>query len=570
MSNRIPNPLKSPDHDRSLNRLPRAIAWTSILAAVGGAVINLLATNVGTSGFLGDMYATFAKLFSGLPLGLGIAVGVGSLLVASGLARLVASKRRTEESKQAILKAAHSYFLSAEPQSGQSIIVESRPSSGGNEPRAALDTWREISIGSVRNLRHNSLNLGDDFAADFPYVGERFEELVASARRKSHELVSGHSRSKGWLILGQSNSGKSRLAFEITKQVFPEWSYVVWTSAMPPLDQASIESIKGNSVALILDGLDELSVRPDQGDDEYLSLVASYAGLAFELRRMLYLIERNASKSVIIATCRENALRSTTAMLDWLISDLEVVNIPRFNTKYEERAILKAFSRVGAPYLEDWDGTVGSLVLGLSAKGEVYSQLVKGRSPATQILQAMKLLRTYGIQGHTEERLRVVCDDVLNSSEIGRSGEVWRRALDTLMRWQFLEPRHDSRNRRQLVMRKDSYFDVVAHDLDSIERVATLSLSMVNAMYSINDSDALTALALFELSAGNYDWAVAAFEYAVATDRRNAKAWYGLGSAFAKLGKAKESTDAYDTWLNMLPDEEKQLYSERLMLGHLP
>src|SRR5689334_11750935 len=83
----------------------------------------------------------------------------------------------------------------------------------------------DVQINSVKDLQVKSFKLGEDAAANFPYVVEPVREVYGQAIYLLQEAINAENRVKaGILFLGESNAGKTRLALESMKQVLPEWS----------------------------------------------------------------------------------------------------------------------------------------------------------------------------------------------------------------------------------------------------------------------------------------------------------------------------------------------------------
>ena len=128
------------------------------------------------------------------------------------------------------------------------------------------------------------------------------------------------------------------------------------------------------------------------------------------------------------------------------------------------RRVIVTFKEHGSIHRERWDGTLGSLVLGLSTKRAQYEGLKLRQSAATTVLRAMKLLMLARIYAHTERRLRAVCAGVFRQRAIAHEDVVWQDAVDELLRLQFVRIfEHESASADAgsvtLVIRKDVYFD---------------------------------------------------------------------------------------------------------------
>src|SRR5260370_37110075 len=86
---------------------------------------------------------------------------------------------------------------------------------------------------------------------------------------------------------------------------------------------------------------------------------------------LLSKVRAKAKQVVVIAACREENERQVQAHLGNLFENLKLIRIPHFNTdphSNEAAQIIDEFERQGADHKRDWDGNIGSLVLGLSRK----------------------------------------------------------------------------------------------------------------------------------------------------------------------------------------------------------
>src|SRR5262249_18437757 len=156
---------------------------------------------------------------------------------------------------------------------------------------------------------------------------------------------------------------------------------------------------------------------------------------------------------------------STRARLGWLFGEVDAVRMPAFpSTGPEAERIISEFRKVAPERVNDradgFDGTIGSLVLGLSAKGQSYAELAADHDPAVRVLQAMKLLSMAGIEMHTTLRLRTICSQIFHQSEL-TSEEGWQDALKELLDQEFVtEGPHED----VLIIKKDAYFKDIVTD----------------------------------------------------------------------------------------------------------
>src|SRR5260221_347127 len=134
-------------------------------------------------------------------------------------------------------------------------------------------------------------------------------------------------------------------------------------------------------------------------------------------------------------------------------------------TDLESASIIDLFRQHGAINVGDWDGTLGSLILGLSKKRSQYEQLTQAHHPAVAVLRAMKLLALAGIPVHTYSRILGVCTSVFGESTLQGGSRTWRESVDHLTRLEFVtEAKDQASGNYALVIRKDTYFDQMITD----------------------------------------------------------------------------------------------------------
>ena len=105
-----------------------------------------------------------------------------------------------------------------------------------------------------------------------------------------------------------------------------------------------------------------------------------------------------AKQAIILATCRSEERTRVEAQFGWLFEELAIVEVPDLLTFPSElqAEIVERFKRLGARHTDEWDGKLGSLVLGLSRKHFQYEDLVQQGGLSVGILHAMKLLQKAG------------------------------------------------------------------------------------------------------------------------------------------------------------------------------
>ncbi|MBO0792763.1 MAG: hypothetical protein J2P36_17700 [Ktedonobacteraceae bacterium] len=102
-----------------------------------------------------------------------------------------------------------------------------------------------------------------------------------------------------------------------------------------------------------------------------------------ELRNLIDRLLQQVPQLVIVATCRSEYCDRVRAALGKVLAKLQELHVPSFSTNQgstQVRQIITAFQNVAQHepeqlHIEDWDGTLGSLVLGLSTKRDQYLAL---------------------------------------------------------------------------------------------------------------------------------------------------------------------------------------------------
>jgi tetratricopeptide (TPR) repeat protein len=441
----------------------------------------------------------------------------------------------------------------------------------------------------AKDLRATNFKLGDDVAAESPYIVAPVQEVYLHAINSLRDAAAraGNARN-GVIVLGVANAGKTRLAYEVVKKSLPNWRVLIWR---PDDQEPSTTALQDQNVVIFIDDLQEHApseVRYARGAAQALD------NRALALRKMEELVRSHARQVVIVATCRSEDLVRTQARIGWLFAELETVEMPVFPLKGPEvEQIIEEFQRQALQRMQDWDGTLGSLVLGLSAKRQAYAELAVDRDPARQVLQAMKLLTAAGVVTHTEPRLRAICVKVFFRSDL-ENDEIWQETLNKLIRMQFVTEDNATGN---LVIRKDSYFDQVITDYPPQERPmqferdlektlqAFLPLRDVEAVFQLGNSfyrlkqynEAMQAYdyALSRRSGATADitpailWrnkgavlqsqhhfpeALEAYDRAITFDNGFASAWRNRGGVLDEMGRYAEALIAYDRALAIQPD----------------
>lgn len=444
-----------------------------------------------------------------------------------------------------------------------------------------------IPLPFARDLRAVGFKMGDDVAAGMPFIVSPIQEVYLRAVDILHDAATrAPSAKNGLIVLGVANAGKTRLAFEVTKKVLPNWRVLIWRPDDP---QPSIAQLEDQDVVIFVDDLQEhapTEVRYSRG------AVQSLDTRSLELRKMEQLVRSYARQVILIATCRSEDELRVRARLGWLFAELETVMVPLFPIQGPEaEQVIHEFQQQALKRMNDWDGTIGSLVLGLSAKRQSYAELAADHDPAVRVLQAMKLLSLAGIETHTTQRLRIICAQVFRHSDLATE-EAWQEAVRELIDRQFVT---ESFNGEALIIRKDTYFERVITDYPSPNRPQQLerdlekammammavpdveavfylsnalyrqkqyepSLSGYNFVLDSADRAAPVATAVIWRNKGavlqslhRYDAALAAYDQAIALDGNYSSAWRNRAGVLDEMGHYDDALVAYNHALAIEP-----------------
>src|SRR5882762_6327352 len=223
------------------------------------------------------------------------------------------------------------------------------------------------------------------------------------------------------------------------------------------------ESLRGKSLVLFLDDLQEYVLTPVRDFQAHIS------GTTFPLFRVQDLVSQRSatlqtlfdtllhsvSCLIIVAACRNEDLNQAQISLGWLCDMLIKISFPTFNSNLQDPLtgqFIAEFQKQGTIHIEEWDGTLGSLILGLSKKHQQYLELP---SHAKTTLRAMKLLWLAGTSLYTEQRIRATCARVFTAESLLEDEQLWQETIDLLTHIQFVEEKINKMGEVEYTLRKD-------------------------------------------------------------------------------------------------------------------
>ena len=107
-------------------------------------------------------------------------------------------------------------------------------------------------------LRPENFKLGDSAAARFPYVITPIQDTYDKAIQSLQDARAETGNAKrGILVLGESNSGKTRLALEVLRKVLPDWSVLRWRPDYTIGNASPVEFLSEKPLVLLIDNLQD-------------------------------------------------------------------------------------------------------------------------------------------------------------------------------------------------------------------------------------------------------------------------------------------------------------------------
>jgi tetratricopeptide (TPR) repeat protein len=383
----------------------------------------------------------------------------------------------------------------------------------------------------------------------------------------------GNHPKMGILTVGEANAGKTRLALEAMIATLPDWDALIWLLGDRESKIPTAARLNGRNVAIFVDDVHAFAAGGDiasggSGGDAR-SAQASVAGPAATLRTLYQHVCQEAAHVVVVATCRREEREFADGSLGWLFEKLDEVSVPTFNNDErsgEAQRIITEFSEKGE-VRDEWNGTIGSLVLGLGRLHEEYVELDKRHSSGVPVLHAMKLLRLGGIPEMTGKRIRAVCGQILHETALAPQSRPWDDALAELDRVQFVFITPDDTGDTRLTIRKDDYFRYVVNDYPADYLREQHRAQLRDVFVALEDDDGLFFLGNGYYFDEEYSSAIAAYQEAIRLNPAYATAYYNMGTTLGKLQRYDEAIAAYQEAIRLNPTYATAYYNMGVALA---
>jgi tetratricopeptide (TPR) repeat protein len=431
---------------------------------------------------------------------------------------------------------------------------------------------RRVKVGDAhavfvraRDLDPDLFSMGDPRAATFPYIVEPVQGAYDATVSGLGAAAKAPPSRRGVLVVGKTNTGKTRLAFEALTHALPQW-WVLRSEVAQQLPPE--EAFAGRDVVPFVDDVQ------NYGGGALGVGGGALAGPAATVLALWNRAKEHAQRAVLVATCRQEPLDEGVVRgnLPWLFTELERVDVQLFNPDDAEgKAIQAAFKAAGAPSAAAFDGTLGSLVLGVEKKCEQYDGL-KGK-PAGTVLRAMKLLRLVGIEAHTERRVRMVASGVFGTAALATDDALWRRAIGDLTHADFIRVDQIASAEQRLVIRKDpTYFDQVVTDYPDPTQPGQFdhdAATLMDRLQALGDAEALVSIGTDRAIHGRLAEAQEAYNRALRLEPDDPSALDNLANVLARQREYEEAERLYRRALLLEPNDDIALINLGLLLYHI-
>jgi len=295
-------------------------------------------------------------------------------------------------------------------------------------------------------------------------------EADEKARKLLHQLAAGPDTTLGICVVGLPAQGKTRLIWDAMQAELGDWTLVRWLhERQQSFDYAAQ---RGQRLVLWLDDLHEFA-NPNE---------------ATTINDLPRRFTEAGARLIVIATCRDgDNYTQAQKHLGSLLERLHIIPLENISAG-EAVDLAKELTRAGVEvHGDEFDGTPGSLVLGVQRMTGRYLHLT---SSAQQVLKTMKLLRSAKIYTYPEMRVRAVAREVFGLNE-----REWRKTCETLDQEHFIKVFMTLEEQRMLEPIADVYIEKVVADYPTQHMTLADEWPRLQAcLMKMRDADGLNCL----------------------------------------------------------------------------
>ena len=332
------------------------------------------------------------------------------------------------------------------------------------------------------------------------------------------------------LIIGKPKIGKTRAAYEAIKKLENFSVIKPRPEKIEEIEKIKIPPLSNKNFILFLDDLQRF-IGKSVGD-------------------LINKLKRESRNLIIVATCRTG--KKELGLVERVVEEeKEMLPLYREFTYIDLEEISEEKGRrlaqdVGLPWeTVEFDGTPGSVILGLKAMKERYKRAGDGQD----ILKSLKLLREGNLFVYRELRIKDVCRDIFEWSYEMLRRSNWDRVINNLMEDGFITKDED------IINIYPSYLDECVYDYNPSLRDL---MKLKNILIRMGDSGSLFYLGNSFYYKEDFIHAKDCYLEAVKIYPKYASAHSSLGYVLAKIGEVEEGKDNYEKAEKLYNEAEKE------------
>lgn len=326
------------------------------------------------------------------------------------------------------------------------------------------------------------------------------------------EISNSINNQKNILIIGKPKAGKTRAAYESIKsvkgfKVIKFWEETIKIEELP-------ENLFKGKIIIFIDDL-----------NKYINKL--------DLNRLIKKLNSKSKKYMIIITCRSGEeYKSINKEFGEIIRDFNEIKIEDITKDIAQNLSDELNLKV-----EDFDGTVGSLFLGIGDMKLRYAELYKECRVLFTVMKIFAYAESYIV---TKRTLEEVYSEILIKENM-QADFLFEEAINKLKENSFIFEESG-----KVSACHDTYLNIPKYEIsfDDLKWLKTV-------LFQIKDENALFNIGNSFNDNRNYEEAIQCYNRAIETNSKNDKSWNNKGIALARLSKYTKAIKCYDKALNL-------------------